>query len=81
MVCQCLCPRNNDGRLPGEYTGGCGEEGRAGGGFGEGVLLYRGEREGKESSCWALRVQTCDCCLFSMGTKGGVDVVKGRRQS
>lgn len=36
--------------------------------------------EGEESSCRALRTQTCDCCLYLREQKG-VDVVKGKRQS
>lgn len=36
--------------------------------------------EGEKSSCWPLKAQTCDCCLYLEEQKG-VDVVKGRRQS
>lgn len=36
--------------------------------------------EGEKSSCWALKAQTCDCCLYLEEQKG-IDVVKGRRQS
>lgn len=36
--------------------------------------------EGEKSSCWALKAQTCDCCLYPEEQKGS-DVVKGRRQS
>lgn len=35
--------------------------------------------EGEESSCWPLKAQTCDCCLYLEEQKG-MDVVKGRRQ-
>lgn len=36
--------------------------------------------EGEKSSCWALKAQTCDCCLYPEEQKGS-NVVKGRRQS
>lgn len=36
--------------------------------------------EGEKSSCWALKAQTCDCCLYLEEQKG-MDAVKGRRQS
>lgn len=34
----------------------------------------------ERSSCWALKAQTCDCCLY-LDEQKGMDVVKGRRQS
>lgn len=34
----------------------------------------------EKSSCWALKAQTCDCCLYLEEQKG-IDVIKGRRQS